>query len=154
MPAFRFNHMELTLPQGALDPDGVREEIRQFYAEVFGFEGIDVPILGQNGLLLRTDPETSQFILLTQTDEPLRSPGYDHLGFLYETREEVDAIRERCEKWQERDERVALKYYDDLDTPESVVHAFYVKFLLPIWFDVQCIEMKPGTPERPGWRYA
>ena len=115
MPALRFNHMELTLPQGALDPGGAREGIKAFYGEVLGFESLDVPILGQTGLLLRTDPETSQFILLTQTDAPLQSPGYDHLGFLYETREEVDAILEQCEKWQARDDRLQLKRYDDLD---------------------------------------
>jgi len=153
MPAFRFNHMELTLPKGSLDPGGVREDIKRFYGDVFGFEAIDVPILGQTGLLLRTDPETSQFLLRPQTDEPLRSPGYDHLGFLYETRQEVDEIRERCEKWQERDDRVRLKLYDDLDTPESTVHAFYVKYLLPIWFDVQSMEAKPGVPKRRSWSF-
>ena len=153
MPAFRFNHMELTLPMGSLDPGGVREDIMRFYGEVFGFEALDVPILGQTGLLLRTDPETSQFLLMTQTDQPLQSPGYDHLGFLYDTREEVDDIRARCEKWKQEDDRVQLKYYDDLDTPESVVHAFYVKFLLPIWFDVQCIERKPDAPPQRDWTF-
>jgi hypothetical protein len=33
-----------------------------------------------------------------------------------------------------------VKNYDDLVTGELVVRAFYVKFLLPIWFDVQCME--------------
>jgi hypothetical protein len=155
MPAFRFNHMELTLPQGSLDsPGGIREEIAKFYGEVFGFESLDVPILGQTGLLLRTDPETSQFLLMTQTDHPLQSPGYDHLGFLYDTRQEVDEILERCEKWKQRDDRVQLKYYEDLDTPESVVHAFYVKYLLPIWFDVQCIEYKPDAPSYRSWSFS
>jgi hypothetical protein len=153
MPALRFNHMELTLPMGSLDEGGIRDEIRSFYGEVFGFEALDVPILGQNGLLLRTDPETSQFLLMTQSDTPLESPGYDHLGFLYDTREEVDEIRERCEKWQQRDPRLALKLYEDLETPESTVHAFYVKYLLPIWFDVQCMEYKPDAPPRRTWSF-
>ena len=91
--------------------------------------------------------------MLTQVDEPLQSPGYDHLGFLYDSREEVDAILERCEKWREQDDRVQLKYYDDLDTPESVVHAFYVRYLLPIWFDVQCMEYKPEAPPRRSWSF-
>jgi hypothetical protein len=139
MPALRFNHMELTLPKGALAPAG-RAEIRRFYGEVFGFEALDVPIVGQLGLLLRTDAETSQFLLLLEADEPLSSPGYDHLGFLYATRAEVDEIRERCEKWQAHDPRVRIKRYEDLVQGGVTVHAFYVKHLLPIWFDVQCME--------------
>ena len=92
MAILRFNHMELTVPRGALAAQ--RDEIKTFYGEVFGFEALDVPILNQNGLLLRTDPETSQFLLITEQRKHLQCPGYDHLGFLYETRDEVDALRE------------------------------------------------------------
>ena len=152
MPAFRFNHMELTLPKGALAPEA-RAEIKRFYGEVFGFDALDVPIVGQLGLLLRTDSETSQFLLLTEADEPLRSPGYDHLGFLYETRTEVDEILERCEKWQARDPRVRIKRYEDLRQGAVTVHAFYVKHLLAIWFDVQCMEWAPGAGPAQGWRF-
>ena len=53
--------MELTLPKGALSEQ--RAEITTFYGDLFGWEAIDVPILKQTGLLLRTDPETSQFEL-------------------------------------------------------------------------------------------
>ena len=88
----RFNHMELTLPPGKLGEH--RQEIRTFFHEIFGFDALDVPIVGQNGLLLRTDAETSQFILVTEQDKSLHSPGYDHLGFLYDTREEVDVLLE------------------------------------------------------------
>lgn len=152
MPALRFNHMELTLPKGALAPEG-RAEIKRFYGEVFGMDALDVPIVGQLGLLLRTDPDTSQFLLLTEADEPLRAPGYDHLGFLYETRAEVDELLERCEKAQARDPRVRIKRYDDLVQGPVTVHAFYVKHLLPIWFDVQCMEWAPGAEPAEGWRY-
>ncbi len=34
----------------------------------------------------------------------------------------------------------AIKEYKDLVNPTVTVHAFYVKYLLPIWFDVQCLE--------------
>lgn len=152
MPDLRFNHMELTLPEGELTRH--REDIRRFYGEVLGFEALDVPILDQTGLLLRSDPETSQFLLLTETEQPLRSPGYDHLGFLFDTRAEVDEIHERCVKWQERDERVRLKEYDDLVAGDVTVHAFYVKYLLPIWFDVQCMEYAEGGEPARRWTYA
>ncbi|MGI9591789.1 MAG: VOC family protein [Myxococcota bacterium] len=152
MPAFRFNHMELTLPEGALAER--REDIRRFYGEVLGFEALDVPILGQTGLLLRTDEDTSQFILVTEQKKHLHSPGYDHLGFLYESRDEVDALLEECRKRQERDPRIELKEYEDLVAGPVTVHAFYVRFLLPIWFDVQTIESAPGSEPARRWHFA
>ncbi len=151
MPQMRFNHMELTLATGELTAQ--RQAIADFYTELFGWEALDVPILGQTGLLLRSDPETSQFILITETENPLQSPGYDHLGLLFETRAEVDQIFERCKKWQAQDDRVRLKEYDDLVNGGLTVHAFYVKFLLPIWFDVQCMEYAAGEKPAAQWKY-
>ena len=148
----RFNHMELTLPVGALTRD--REDIQRFYGEVFGFEALDVPIVGQTGLLLRTDPETSQFLLVTEQRVHLESPGYDHLGFLYDSRAEVDALLEQCRKWQARDARVEIKEYEDLEVAETTVRAFYVRYLLPIWFDVQVIEQAPGSEPQRSWTFA
>jgi hypothetical protein len=139
MGTLRFNHMELTLPKGTLADDG-RADITAFYGEVFGFEALDVPIFDQLGLLLRTDPETSQFLLLMESDTPIDSPGYDHLGFLFDTRDEVDDRLERVKRWQEKDDRIRIKEYEDLHTGSTIVHAFYVRYLLPIWFDVQSIE--------------
>jgi len=148
----RFNHMELTLAKGELAAH--REEITDFYQDVFGFDSLDVPILGQTGLLLRTDAETSQFLLVTEQSEPMRSPGYDHLGFLYETRAEVDELLERCRKRQLRDARVRIKEYKDLAAGPVTVHAFYVRFLLPIWFDVQALEYVPGAEPKRRWHFA
>ena len=152
MPNLRFNHMELTLPVGELDR--LREPIRDFYQDVFEIDSLDVPILGQTGLLLRTDPETSQFILITEQKNHLRSPGYDHLGFLLDSRAEVDALREKCGKWQERDSRVEIKDYEDLVIQDTTVRAFYVRYLLPIWFDVQVIEYADGAEPAKAWHYA
>ena len=133
----RFNHMELTMAPGALD-EQARADIDAFYGDVFGWEGKDVPILGQMGHFIRVDDD--QFLLLTEQRKHLHSPGYDHLGLLMDTRAEVDAHLEHCKEWQQRDDRVQIKEYDDLVTGSTVVRAFYVRYLLPIWFDVQVIE--------------
>ncbi|MEM7412633.1 MAG: hypothetical protein AAF430_20550 [Myxococcota bacterium] len=148
----RFNHMELTVPRGTLDAK-TRAEIGQFYGEVFGWETLDVPILGQEGLLLRTDPETSQFVLVVESRRPVRVPGFDHLGLLLDTRVEVDRAFEAVKRWQERDIRVETKEYDDLDQGAVTVHAFYVRFLLPLWFDVQCMEWADGHAPERSWHY-
>jgi hypothetical protein len=143
--------MELTVPIGELDK--LREPIRTFYGDVFDMEAIDVPILGQTGLLLRSDPETSQFILITEQKKHLQSPGFDHLGFLLESREDVDGLREKIGKWQEQDSRVEIKDYEDLVIQNVTTRAFYVKYLLPIWFDVQVIEYAEGTAPERAWHF-
>ncbi len=148
----RFNHMEITVPKGTLETH--RQEIKDFYGEVFGFESLDVPILGQTGLLLRTNPETSQFLLITEQKKHLSVPGYDHLGFLFETRAEVDALRETIGKWQERDPRIEIKDYEDLVTGGTTVRAFYVRHLLPLWFDVQTIETDEASTPSKRWEFA
>ena len=150
MPA-RFNHMELTLPVGELYAR--REEIKTFYGDLLGWEALDVPILGQTGLLLRTDPETSQFILVTEQRVHMESPGYDHLGLLYDTRAEVDELLEKAKKWQARDPRVEIKEYEDLVTGGVTVHAFYVRHLLPIWLDVQSQEFDAGSEPVRSWTF-
>jgi hypothetical protein len=152
MSTLRFNHMELTLAKGGLD-EKTRADVKHFYGEVFGFDALDVPILGQLGLLLRTDAETSQFLLVTEAREPMQSPGFDHLGFLVESRTRVDALLARCREWRERDARVQIKEYEDLVQGGVTVHAFYVKFLLPIFFDVQCMEYAPGAEPTQDWRW-
>jgi hypothetical protein len=147
----RFNHMELTLPKGALEKS--RTEIRAFYADLFGWDALDVQILKQTGLLLRSDPETSQFILVTEQRAHMTSPGFDHLGLLCDTRAEVDALLVRAKAWRERDARVEIKEYADLVAGRVTTHAFYVRYLLPIWFDVQALEYAAGAEPSRRWSY-
>ena len=148
----RFNHMELTLPIGTLTPE-LRRDIDSFYVDVLGWEAMDTKIVNQDCHLLRLDEYTNQFILLAEYKNPLSSPGYDHLGLLQDTREEVDDLLAKCKEFQKKDDRLRLKEYEDLVNPTVTVHAFYVKYLLPIWFDVQCLERDPGV-KVPGWTYA
>jgi hypothetical protein len=133
----RFNHMELTFPVGSLTTD-LREEIDAFYGSIFGWNGSDTDVVGQSCHLLMPDPD--QFILLAESERAMSSPGYDHLGLLQDTRQEVDDLLTACERYAEKDDRVSIKRYEDLVYPGLTIHAFYVKYLLPIYFDVQCME--------------
>jgi predicted enzyme related to lactoylglutathione lyase len=146
----RFNHMELTVPKGTLTGER-RAELSEFYGNVFGWETRDVEILG--GLQYFMRPDDGQFILVAESSKPMSSPGYDHLGLLMDSREEVDHVLEQCQRFKEKDDRVELKLYNDLHTGNTVVHAFYVKYLLPIWFDVQVLEQKAGTGPAKRWQY-
>ena len=86
-----------------------------------------------------------QFLLVAESDRPMQSPGYDHLGLLFDARAQVDDLLARCRQEQEKDDRVQIKDYDDLVVGDLVIHAFYVKYLLPVYFDVQCME-RDGEP--------
>ena len=139
----RFNHMELTFERGTLD-DVFRKEVDAFYGDVFAWNGIDTEVVGQlTHILLAGD--RGDFILLAESGKPMQSPGYDHLGLLQATRAEVDDLLAKCKAWQAKDERVQIKEYEDLVVGDLVTHAFYVRYLLPIWFDVQCME-RGGQP--------
>jgi hypothetical protein len=139
----RFNHMELTFPIGSLTRE-FREEIDAFYSSIFGWTALDTEVVGQSCHLLLPDPD--QFILLAESNKPMSSPGYDHLGLLQDRREEVDDLLVACERYADKDDRVKIVRYDDLVYPELTVHAFYVKYLLPIYFDVQSME-RPSTED-------
>jgi hypothetical protein len=133
----RFNHMEMTFPVGTLTQE-FREEVDAFYGSIFGWTALDTEVVGQSCHLLL--PDSDQFILLAESEKPMSSPGYDHLGLLQNSREEVDDLLVSCERYAEKDDRVKIKRYEDLEYPELTVHAFYVKYLLPIFFDVQSME--------------
>ena len=144
----RFNHMELTFPRGTLTP-AFRAEVDAFYCGVLGWRAIDTPVMGQSCHLLLLDEGIGQFLLLAESDTPMSSPGYDHLGLLQESRADVDAILSACETFQAGDDRLQLKRYKDDDTGNITIHAFYVKYLLPIWFDVQSMDCLLYTSPSP-----
>jgi hypothetical protein len=133
----RFNHMELTFARGTLTDD-FRQEADAFYGSVFGWKATDTEVVGQRCHILF--PDADQFILLAESGKPMSSPGFDHLGLLQDTRAEVDDLYEACTRYRDKDDRVQIQDYDDLVYPGLTVHAFYVKYLLPIYFDVQSME--------------
>jgi len=150
---YRFNHMELTFPRGGLD-EATRRDIAAFYGEMFGWSGMDVVLFDQRNFLLTGDDEAQHFILLAEADKYMQAPGYDHLGVLCDTREEVDELLERAKRWRDKDDRVKItEFAKDLVQGPVTVHAFYVRYLLPIQFDVQCIERAAGAEPEKRWQY-
>jgi hypothetical protein len=133
----RFNHMELTFARDTLTAQ-FREEIDAFYGAVFGWGATDAEVVGQFCHILLPDPD--QFILLAESGKPMSSPGFDHLGLLQDSRAEVDDLLEACKRYRDKDDRVQIQEYEDLVYPGLTVHAYYVKYLLPIYFDVQSMD--------------
>jgi len=149
----RFNHMELTVEPGSLD-DTARADIAAFYGEMFNWTGRDVELFDKRNYLLTGEDGSQHFILLAESKRFMQAPGYDHLGILCDTRGEVDELLERAKRWRDKDDRVQiLEFPEDLVQGNVTVHAFYVRYLLPIQFDVQCIEHAPGTEPDRTWQY-
>jgi hypothetical protein len=149
----RFNHMELTVEPGSLDDDA-RRDIAAFYGEMFNWTGRDQELFGKRNFLLLGEDGSQHFILLAESERFMRAPGYDHLGILCDTRAEVDELLERAKRWRDKDDRVKIKEFPvDLEQGAVTVHAFYVRYLLPIQFDVQCIEHAPGAEPEKRWQY-
>ena len=88
-------------------------------------------MVGQSCHLLFPDPD--HFILLAESTEPMNSPGYDHLGLLQDTHEEVDGllVGESATPTRTTESRLCATTISPI--PNSPVHAFYVKYLLPIY---------------------
>jgi hypothetical protein len=156
MPIFRLNHLELTLPRGWLAAE--RANITAFYGDVFGFktsqfQGLQTFV--QEHAVLSLDEHDTQFLLLAEHDHPLQSRAPDHLGLLCETRKVVDDVLGRCKAWCARDNRIEILELDDLVMAEThtATHSFYVKYLLPIWFDIQVIEYAIGYEPKKRWAF-
>jgi len=133
----RFDHMELTIPVGSLTAM-LRQEIDDFYGSIFGWSGFDIDVAGRPCRLLTCGSD--QFIQVLESDQPLCSPGSDHLGLLLDSRQDVDDALRACEQYAEKDERVSIERRQDLAYPGLTVHTFYVSYLLPISFDVHSQE--------------
>jgi hypothetical protein len=147
----RFNHMELTVPKGAVDA-AFRSDVARFYGDLFGWTTMDIDLLNQSCLYLQVDD--GQFLLLAESDRPISVPGYDHLGLLLDDRADVDALLKRCLAFRREDERVQIKQYDDLVQGPVTVRAFYVRYLLPIYFDVQSMDWQQGSEPARQWTYS
>ena len=74
-------------------------------------------------------------------------------AFWWRPVDEVDSMLKECQAFRDKDPRLRIKEYDDLVGPTLTVHAFYVRHLLPIWFDIQCMEWPVGSEPVHRWVY-
>jgi hypothetical protein len=133
----RFDHIELSVPVGSLTTT-LREELDDFYGSIFGWSGSDIDVAGHACRLLLCG--SNQFIQVLESERPLDSPGFDHVGLLFDSRQEVDDLLDACERYAEKDDRVSVERREDLRYPGLTVHSFYVRYLLPLFFDVHSQE--------------
>jgi hypothetical protein len=131
----RFNHVAMSLPADQLD-ETARREIVDFYGEVFGWQELPMLTEDRRRLVLMAH-RFDQFVFLVADDQPMQAPRLDHFGQSVATYDELVALRDRCLARQAGDDRVDLI---DLHVDEHTglrLHAFYVRFRLPMMIETQ-----------------
>ncbi len=142
-PIPRFNHVAMSVPSRTLQDAGQRA-LLAFYGEVFGWT--EMPTLSRPGeLLVLRAYSNEQFVYIHASDEPMRCGGREHVGLSVAQPEELEAMYERARKIQERDPEVELveRKVDDFEVLK--LHSFYVRYRLPLMFEVQCFEWARGA---------
>jgi hypothetical protein len=138
----RFNHVALTVPADALDGTG-RAALLAFYGEVFGWTEMPTMTKDRELLVLRAWSH-EEFVYLHAAADPMRCGATEHVGMSVATEAEIDALYERAAKYAERDAEVELTPRTTEDFTVVKLHAFYVRYRLPVSFEVQCFAWAPG----------
>ncbi len=138
----RFNHVALSVPPERLDAAG-RRDLLSFHERVFGWTEMPTLTRDRELLVLRAW-SNEQFVYLHASDDPMRTSTGEHFGLSVGTREELEAMYARALAFQRDDPRVELEppHTDDFKVLE--LHAFYVRYLLPLRIEVQCFEWAAG----------
>ncbi len=147
----RFNHVAISVPPDLLDEAG-RSALLAFYGDVFGWDEMPTLTRDRELFVLRCG-SNEQFVYLSGSNEPMRCPPLDHVGLSVATPRELDAMLERARKWKERDPEVEIVERGLDDFGMLKLHNFYLRYRLPLMFEVQCFEWQPaedgGTRQAP-----
>ncbi len=134
-----FSHVALTVPRAYLEGE-TRERLLRFYGRVFGWsenEGLGIP--GER-IFVRA-PTNRQYVTVRASDAPMSTSGYEHLGVLVDTHEDVHTLHARAAAEAEHDADVEV---DDVQVLYGGhLCTFRVRYLLPLTIEVQSIVDTP-----------
>ena len=143
----RINHVAISVDAHVMDEQG-RAALLDFFSEVFGWIEGDNSTEKGNPLILYTGTLGQFVYLLPAQDEFMVTPNMDHFGMEVSSKEELLEILERARVFQRKDDRVRLtevgamvtRYNDN----EYTLTNAYVWFLLPLWIELQHVELRTG----------
>ena len=134
----RFNHVAISVAPELLDETG-RSALLAFYGDVFGWDEMP-PLTKDRQLFVLRCGSNEQFVYLSGSKQPMQCPSLDHVGVSVGTPAELDAMLERARKRKERDSEVEIVERGLDDFGMLKLHNFYVRYRLPLMFEVQCFE--------------
>lgn len=164
--AIKFGHLELTMPRGSLTKEAC-EDIDKFWCGVFGWNSDEVNYPEFDNLVQHRLHADGQAIILTEADDPMILPrqpvgmgpgqtvAVPHLGLLVGNLDELERLLDECQRYQRSDPRVQLWDSGERRYPGhgGLHHAFLVRFILPMWFDVYATRWDEGLAPPLAWRF-
>jgi hypothetical protein len=131
----RFNHVAMSVSADLLDEQN-RADLLAFYGEVFGWQEAPGMTIDRQRLVLMAH-RYDQFVFLIKDDEPMTAPRLDHWGQAVSSREELDELYARALRYRDKDDRVDIVEMSADQHPGVTIHAFYVRYLLPLMIETQ-----------------
>ncbi len=139
----RINHVAISVDADVLNEEG-RAALLDFYSEVFGWTEGDNSTEKGNPLILLTGSWRQFLYLLPAKDEYMVTPNMDHFGMEVSSMEELLEILERVKVYQGKDDRVRITDVGTMVTQHNdgqhTLTNVYIKFLIPLWIELQHIE--------------
>jgi hypothetical protein len=128
----------MSVPPELLD-EATRADLLAFYGEVFGWQEAPGMTIDRERLVLMAH-RYDQFVFLIKDDDPMSAPRLDHWGQAVSSREELEELYQRTVAYRDKDPRVDIIDLHADTHPGVTIHAFYVRFLLPLMVETQYFE--------------
>lgn len=135
----RLNHVAMSVPSSLLAGEP-RAELLEFYRGCFGWE--ELVEQGEEGrIAVLTVGHWDQFVFLHAEPTPMTTVRMDHFGVAVHSKEDFDSTWDRVAARAALDDRVDTiePHVDDFEVLK--LHAFYVRFRLPLMVEVQYWEL-------------
>jgi hypothetical protein len=135
----RFNHVAMSMAADELDEQN-RADITQFYGAVFGWQEHPTMTADRKRLVMGVH-SYDQFVFLIAEDEPMTTARLDHFGMSVDSLDDLLLTLGRARAAADADDRIEIIDHQVEDHGVLQLHNFYVKFLLPMWVEVQYFEI-------------
>ena len=140
----RINHVALSVSSDLLGQQG-RTDLASFFDNVFGWAELDMMTIDGQRMIFSVN-SYDRFVFLLADEAPMSCPPGlpgDHFGVQVDNLDELNIVQARAEAFQARDARVEILPYAVEDHTVLKLHAFYVRYLLPMSIEVQYFELMP-----------
>jgi hypothetical protein len=147
------SHVEISLASGTMSEQWV-SDLDRLLTGVFGWTGVtrtvDIPERGptfERGYRMTGDVA----LVLREHEHALVAGMEDHLGFVV-TGDELDRLLDGCNQLRGDEPRLELAHVTNgvassVDLGDRVLRTFFVRLLLPIWFQFEAREPEADDPQ-------
>lgn len=143
----RLNHVALSLDADALDADA-RGRLCDFYGHCFGWQELPSETVDRRVLVLAVG-HWDQFLFLHAEEQPMRAPNMDHFGVSVASLADFGAAWQRVAERAAGDPEVEVLEPRVDDFGVVSIHAFYVRYALPMMIEVQFWDFVASSDTEP-----